>query len=101
MHSRVDPLPPTAEWTIAPLDGGVRLEGLLRACDAPALLPAIRDAIAGTAEPTIDMAGAAEVDGGFVALLRADLARRNVQARLRGGERFSALFDLYRPVAVA
>jgi phospholipid/cholesterol/gamma-HCH transport system permease protein len=99
MHSHVDPHPVTAEWTIAPLDGGVRLEGLLRACDAPALLPAIHNAIAGTEEPTIDMAGAVEVDGGFIALLRADLAKRNVQAHLRGGERFSALFDLYRPVA--
>jgi phospholipid/cholesterol/gamma-HCH transport system permease protein len=100
MHCPVDPHPPTAEWSIAPLHGGVRLEGQLRTCDAPALLPAIRKAIAGTAEPTIDMAGADEVDGGFVALLRADLAERNVQAHLRGGERFSALFDLYRPIAV-
>ncbi len=99
MHSSVDPHDGTAEWSLAPLDGGVRLAGHLRTRDAPALLAAIREAIDGTAEPTIDVAGAAEVDGGFVALLRADLAEHNVQANLRGGDRYSALFELYRPLA--
>jgi phospholipid/cholesterol/gamma-HCH transport system permease protein len=99
MHSLVVPHLATAEWSIAPLDGGVRLAGRLRTRDAPTLLAAIRKEIAGTEEPTIDLAGAVEVDGGFVALLRADLAERNVHAHLRGGDRFSALFELYRPLA--
>ncbi len=99
MHWSVGPHLGKAEWSVAPVDGGVRLAGHLSTRDAPALLAAIRSAIDGTEEPTIDVTGAAEVDGGFVALLRADLAKRNVRANLHGGDRFSALFELYRPFA--
>jgi phospholipid/cholesterol/gamma-HCH transport system permease protein len=95
----VDPGAGTAEWRIDRVDGGVRLAGRLRTREAPALVAAIRQATANVEEPTIDLADVAEVDGGFVALLRADLAERHVQAHLRGCDRFQALFDLYRSVA--
>ena len=99
MHRRVDPHADTAEWRIDHVEGGVRLAGRLRTPDAPALIDAIRHATAGVEEPTIDLAGVTDVDGGVVALLRADLAERNVRAQLHGADRFRALFDLYYTVA--
>ncbi len=99
VHSHVDPHADTAEWRVARVEGGIRLAGHLRAREAPALIAAIREATTDVAVPTIDLAGVAEIDGGFVALLRADLAERNVQAQLLGGDRFNALLDLYRSVA--
>jgi phospholipid/cholesterol/gamma-HCH transport system permease protein len=99
VHPRVDPRADTAEWQIDHVEGGVRLAGRLRTPDAPALIDAIRHATAGVEEPTIDLAGVTDVDGGVVALLRADLAERNVRAHLHGGDRFRALFDLYCTVA--
>jgi phospholipid/cholesterol/gamma-HCH transport system permease protein len=99
VHRHVDPHAETAEWRIARVEGGVSLWGRLRAREAPALIAAIRDATTGIEAPTIDLTGVAEVDGGFVALLRADLAERRVPAQLRGGDRFGALLDLYGNVA--
>ncbi len=95
----MDPGAGTAEWRIDRVDGGVRLAGRLCTREAPALVAAIRQATANVEEPTIDLAEVAEVDGGFVALLHADLAERHVRAQLRGGDRFQGLFDLYRSVA--
>ena len=99
MHPRVDPHAATAEWRIARVEGGVSLSGRLHTREAPAVIAAIREATIGVGEPTIDLAGVDEVDGGFVALLRADLAERSVRAHLRGGNRFGELLDLYRSVA--
>jgi phospholipid/cholesterol/gamma-HCH transport system permease protein len=99
VHRRVDPHADTAEWRIDHVEGGVRLAGRLRTPDAPALIDAIRHATAGVEEPTIDLAGVTDVDGGVVALLRADLAGRKVRAQLHGADRFRALFDLYYTVA--
>jgi phospholipid/cholesterol/gamma-HCH transport system permease protein len=99
VHRRVDPHADTAEWRIDHVEGGVRLAGRLRTPDAPAVIDAIRHATAGVEEPTIDLAGVTDVDGGVVALLRADLAERNVRAQLHGADRFRALFDLYYTVA--
>ncbi len=95
----MDPHDGTAEWRIARVEGGVSLAGHLCTREAPALVAAIRQATAGVQEPTIDLAEVDEVDGGFVALLRADLAERNVRPQLRGGDRFRAMFDLYRNIA--
>ncbi len=87
----------TLEWTIARVEGGVRLGGRLRTRDAARLVAAIRLETEGVQDPTIDLAGVEEVDGGVVALLKADFAGRN--ARLHGGERFGAMVDLYRDLA--
>jgi phospholipid/cholesterol/gamma-HCH transport system permease protein len=95
----VDPHADTAEWQIDRVEGGVRLAGRLRTPDAPALIDAIRHATAGIEEPTIDLAAVTGVDGGFVALLRADLAERKVHAHLHGGDRFRGLFELYCTMA--
>jgi phospholipid/cholesterol/gamma-HCH transport system permease protein len=95
----VDPHTDTAEWRIERVEGGVRLAGRLRTPEAPAIIDAIRHATAGAAEPTIDLAGVTGVDGGVVALLRADLAERKVRAHLQGGDRFHGLFDLYCTMA--
>ena len=99
VHSHVAPQTDTAEWRVARVTGGVRLAGRLCVREAPALLAAIHQATEGVEEPAIDLSTAAEVDGGFIALLRADLAERNVHARLRGGERFGRLLDVYCCVA--
>ena len=99
MHRRVDPNADTAEWRIDRADGGVRLAGRLRTREAQALVAAVRDETAHIEEPTIDFADVVEIDGGVVALLYADLTERNVRAQLRGGDRFQALFDLYRSAA--
>jgi len=83
-------------WRVTRIEGGVSLVGRLETREAPALIAEIRTATAHVEQPTIDLAGVAEVDGGFLALLRADLAARNVRADVRGGERLGALVDLYR-----
>lgn len=99
MHWPVDPRADTAEWRIDRVEGGVRLAGRLRTPDGPAIIDAIRDATAGAPEPTIDLSGVTGVDGGVVALLRADLAERSVRAHLHGGDRFRGLFELYCTMA--
>jgi phospholipid/cholesterol/gamma-HCH transport system permease protein len=99
VHPRVVPRADTAEWQIDHVEGGVRLAGRLRTPDAPAIVEAIRQATAGVEAPTIDLAGVTEVDGGVVALLRADLAERQARAHLHGGDRFAALFELYCTMA--
>jgi phospholipid/cholesterol/gamma-HCH transport system permease protein len=43
----------------------------------------------------IDLSGAEQVDGGVLALLRADVLRRGIGIEFRGAERFQALLDLY------
>jgi phospholipid/cholesterol/gamma-HCH transport system permease protein len=99
LHLPVGRRADTLEWTIAPVDGGVRLGGRLRTREGLDLVAAIRQETAGLAEPTIDLAGVEQVDGGVVALLKADFARRGARPRLRGGERFGPLVDLYRDLA--
>jgi phospholipid/cholesterol/gamma-HCH transport system permease protein len=92
MHGRSE----TAEWSVARIEGGVRVGGRLRTAQAPQIVAAVRRESEGLAEPTIDLAGAEEVDGAVVALLKADFALRCAPARLDGGPRFAGLVELYR-----
>jgi phospholipid/cholesterol/gamma-HCH transport system permease protein len=89
----VDPSSAAEEWHLDRIEGGVRGRGFMRAPDAAAIVQAVREATAGVEEPTVDFTGVEHIDGGVVALLRADLADRRL--RLRVGDRFQALFDLY------
>jgi phospholipid/cholesterol/gamma-HCH transport system permease protein len=100
MHPAVDPRTETEAWRLDRTKGGVRLVGRLRTPDAPALVDAVREATAGIEEPTIDLSGVEQLDGGVVALLCADLAARGgTRSRLRVGDRFWALLDLYGSAA--
>jgi phospholipid/cholesterol/gamma-HCH transport system permease protein len=82
-------------WRVERFDGGVHVSGQLRTVDAEALVSAVREATSGIGAPQIDLAGVEQMDGGVIALLRADLARRGVPAELRGAARFRPLIDLY------
>jgi phospholipid/cholesterol/gamma-HCH transport system permease protein len=96
VHPDVDPRAATEAWRLERIQGGVRLVGRLRTPDAPALVDAVREATGGIEEPTIDLSGVEELDGGVVALLCADLAARGgTRAQLHVGDRFAALLDLY------
>ncbi len=78
------------------MDGGVRLSGRLCTPEGPALVAAVREATAGIEEPTIDLGAVEQLDGGVIALLRADCAHRKVRPRLVGGDQYTGLVNLYR-----
>lgn len=99
MHLPVDRHADTLEWTVARVEGGVRLGGRLRTRDAPQLVAAVHRETVGIEDPLVDLVGVEEVDGGVVALLQADFARRCWKVRFDGGERFGALVDLYRDLS--
>ncbi len=65
--------------------------GRLRTPDAAAFVGELRSAIAGAKEQTVDLSAVEQLDGGVVALLRAEL----VGARLNFGDRFEPLQALY------
>jgi phospholipid/cholesterol/gamma-HCH transport system permease protein len=74
--------------------------GRLRTSEAHALVDAVREATAGIDRPTIDLTDVEQLDGGVLALLRADLAGRDgVPAQLRVRERFEGMLDLYGAVS--
>jgi phospholipid/cholesterol/gamma-HCH transport system permease protein len=82
-------------WRIDPYPGGVRIAGTLRTREAPAIADAVRLATGGEKRVELDFTNVERVDGGVIAVVRADLTGRNVQVTARGGERFQPLFDLY------
>jgi phospholipid/cholesterol/gamma-HCH transport system permease protein len=88
--------PATHEWTVERVEGGVRLGGRLRSREGPDLVATVRRETEGLAQPIVDVSGVDQVDAGVVALLRAEFFTRHAPARLRGGDRFAALLDLYR-----
>jgi phospholipid/cholesterol/gamma-HCH transport system permease protein len=82
-------------WSVERSAGGIRLAGHLRTVDAEAVVGRVRDATSGVKSVAIDLGGIDEIDGGVIALLRADLTARGVQVDLRGGDRFRSLIELY------
>jgi phospholipid/cholesterol/gamma-HCH transport system permease protein len=100
VHPSVDPRAEAEAWHLERYEGGVRLLGQLRTPEAFALVEAVRKATAGIDQPTIDLTGVEQLDGGVLALLRADLATRNGRpAQLRVGDRFEGMLDLYAGAA--
>ena len=91
----VDPQPGIAEWHVERLESGVRLSGHLRTQDATTIVAAVREATTGAHQVEIDSAASEQIDGGVIALVRADLAHHGVHADLRGGSRFRPLIELY------
>ncbi len=98
MHLRVASQFHPVDWSVEHSDGAVRLAGELRTLHAAAIVAAIRRATAGAEALQIDLANVDDIDGGVVALLRADLARRGIRATFLGGDRFQGLLDLYAEV---
>ena len=82
-------------WSVERRENGIRLAGHLRTADAEALVAKVRDATSGVEAVAIDLGGVDQIDGGVIALLRADLATRGVRADLHGGDRFRSLIELY------
>jgi phospholipid/cholesterol/gamma-HCH transport system permease protein len=96
----VDPRAAAEAWRLERFEGGVRVVGRLRTPEAFALARAVREATAGIEQPTIDLTDVEHLDGGVLALLRADLAtREGTPARLRVGDRFEGMLDLYAGVS--
>jgi phospholipid/cholesterol/gamma-HCH transport system permease protein len=91
----VDPQLSIAEWRVQRSEAGVRLSGRLRTRDAAPIVAAVREATAGVQKVELDLGGVEQIDGGVIALVRADLATRGVLADLRGGNRFRPLIELY------
>lgn len=82
------------EWRVEPSELGVRLLGRLLTPDASNVVESVRRATEGAEVLELDLEGVESLDSGVVALLGADLRTRAVSFRLRGGERFHALFEL-------
>jgi phospholipid/cholesterol/gamma-HCH transport system permease protein len=95
MHSSMGPASADRPWSVAGSEGCVRLSGRLCTADAAELVAAVRDATRGAGSVRIDFDGTEQLDGGVIALLRADLATRGIQTDLRGGDRFRPLLRLY------
>ncbi len=92
----MDPRTGTRAWHLERIEGGVRLVGQLRTPDAFALVTAVRNATTGIDKPTIDLTGVEQLDGGVLALLRADLAaREGPPAQLRVADHLKGTLDLY------
>ncbi len=87
--------PPAKRWRVDRAGTGAQVFGDLRTSDATRVVSAIRAATSGAGAVEIDFSGVNRIDGGVVALLRADLSSRGVRADILGGERFQSLFDLY------
>ncbi len=91
--------PESVDWSVEPSEGAVRLAGELRTMNAAAILADFRRASGDAEALEVDLSAVDDLDGGVVALLRADLARRGVHATFRGGDRFQGLLDLYAEVS--
>jgi phospholipid/cholesterol/gamma-HCH transport system permease protein len=82
------------EWRVDRSELGVRLSGHFRTPDAERIVAAVRQATNDQKTVEIDLGNVAQLDGSVAALLGCDLNERGVQSRLRGAERFRALFEL-------
>jgi phospholipid/cholesterol/gamma-HCH transport system permease protein len=85
-------------WRVERVGHVVKFFGQLRTPDALAIAQAVREATAGLQSVEVDLEGVDELDGGVVAILRTEAARRHMEAVVRGGERFRPLLDLYAEV---
>jgi len=95
-HPGVGTQDSTARWRLEPSEGGVRITGRLRTKDGAAFVAAVRSATRDAGEVVVDLGALEEIDGGVIALLRADFKARRVHARLLCGDRFRPLLELYR-----
>jgi phospholipid/cholesterol/gamma-HCH transport system permease protein len=97
--------PEHVDWSVerssgeAP-DRAVCLAGELRTANAAAIVAEVRRVTTGAGPVQIDLARVHDIDGGVIALLRSDLARRGLSATFREGERFQGLLDLYDDIPI-